>query len=100
MPFLDPYNDVRGIRHVGPIVTAEGDSAEITVDILEFNLRDQLLLRKAERIVAVNEAIKGYRAERDPIKKDLRRRAVLRYAEPDAEYSAMVRDYLEAVGFV
>lgn len=100
LPFLNPYTDDVEVRilHYGPIVSwVNGDSsAELTVRKLELHNgnRISLILRKIERIAEVESRMQRYQSEASDAMRELVLIELLAMAEPQSEFSAMVRQIL------
>lgn len=101
--FLDPYaDDVEAcLLHLGPLVYWKPDHerAELTVRILEFNSpkRRALLDRKTEHLEKTRALLDLATRPGEDLLRALRRDEVTRMCAPDAEYSAMVRTYVDIV---
>ena len=101
--FLDPYqDDVEAcLVHLGPLVYwAPGHArAEITVRQLELDTsaRCALFDRKRDLLEKIRALLDGVASADPEILRALRRDEVVRMCGEDAEFSAMVRSYVELV---
>jgi hypothetical protein len=102
--FLDPYvDDVEDcLVHLGPLVYWKPNNprAEVTVRTLEMDGtgRAPLIDRKRELLEKARALLETVAAAGDPLLQALRRDEVQRMCEADAEFSAMVKTYVDLVG--
>ncbi|QDV77439.1 HNH endonuclease [Botrimarina mediterranea] len=94
--FIDPYNDAVEslVIHHGPIATWKpGDNlAETAVRVLELDSpsRMTLVLQKIEFLRRYSEAVENYKSCTNPTLRKVRKLALDKWKEKDAEYSAMI----------
>jgi len=106
VPFLNPFKDDVEARvlHYGPVMSwVNGDqAAEITIRTLELHgyNRDQLILRKIERIHEVDRLMALYVECKNDLLKEMYYLQLIEMAEPSSEFSGMVKSVLEKNGIL
>lgn len=102
--FVDPYEDdvTAFFEHHGPIVwwVDSNRRAEIAVKTLELNERERLILSKRDALMSLKESLARYEREDDQTLKEVLRLGLLKKAEPDNEYSAMISAVLARKGIL
>ena len=102
--FVDPYQDdvLSFFEHHGPIVwwVNGNNRAEVAVRMLELNERAHLILSKRDALMSLKDALARYDKEEDPTLKGIMRLGLLKRAEPEHEYSAMIAAVLRLHGLL
>lgn len=103
LPLINPYKDEPNehFLFLGPILTAKpNDERAFTTDlVLQLN-REALVLKRNERLSSINKMYYAWENQVNPTIKNVLAQELINECAPDKEYSAFVKEFLSAKGFV
>lgn len=103
LPLINPYIDEPHdhFLFLGPIITAKAnDNRAFTTDLVLKLNREALVLQRNERLAAINKMYFSWETQNNQTIKDILKQELLNECTPDKEYSAFVKEFLIAKGFI
>ncbi|MBQ8278624.1 MAG: HNH endonuclease [Roseburia sp.] len=101
LPLINPYVDEPEdhFLFLGAIITDKSNDvrAYTTHTTLDLN-RDDLVIRRNERLKSINRLVLSWETQADPSIKNVLAKELLKECEPNAEYSAFVKHFLISKG--
>lgn len=102
LPLINPYidNPIDHFLFLGPILTSKpNDNRAFTTDLVLKLNRDALILKRNERITAINQMFYTWENEKNQTIKNVLAQELKNECAADKEYSAFVKAFLTSKGF-